>query len=69
MDTRVGQTSHHCDKIPDTNNLREERFISVHSFRVFGPLSLASLILAVVRENIVAAGAGVKATHRMVYRK
>jgi hypothetical protein len=33
--TSMGQTLHHCDKIPDINNLREETFILVHGFRGF----------------------------------
>jgi hypothetical protein len=33
----------HCDKIPDVNNLQEERFILAHGFRGFGPWSTGSI--------------------------
>lgn len=33
-----------CDKIPGKNNLKEERFISVHDFRGLSPLSAGSLV-------------------------
>jgi hypothetical protein len=34
---------HCCDKIPEQNSLREERFILAHSFRGFRPWSTASI--------------------------
>jgi hypothetical protein len=39
------QTLHHCNKIPDINNLREEWSILAHTFRDFGSWSLALLLL------------------------
>jgi hypothetical protein len=29
---------YHCDKIPDTNNLKKERFILAHGLQGFSPL-------------------------------
>jgi hypothetical protein len=35
----------HCDKIPDRNDLREERFILVHRFKGFSPWLLGPVSL------------------------
>lgn len=48
----MGQTSHHCDNIPDTNNLRAGRLMFGSKFQSilwlhFGPL------WSVVRTNIM----------------
>jgi hypothetical protein len=46
---------HHCVKIPDTNNLRGERFALAHCFRGFGPQSLLGFANPgpIVRQNIM----------------
>jgi hypothetical protein len=33
-----------CDTIPKKSNFRKERFILVHGFRCFNPLSLGSIV-------------------------
>jgi hypothetical protein len=36
---------HHCDKISEINNLREDRFILAHGFRGFSPWLAGSIAL------------------------
>jgi hypothetical protein len=36
---------YHCDKIPERNSLKEERFILASGFRDFGPWSADSIAL------------------------
>jgi hypothetical protein len=46
-----------CGKIPDTDNLKEESFILVHSFSNISPWSVALLAFgSMVRQNIMAEG-------------
>jgi hypothetical protein len=42
----------YSDKIPEKNSLKEGRFILAHGFRDFSPLSLAPLLLKLVKMNI-----------------
>jgi hypothetical protein len=43
---------HQCDKIPDRNNLREERFVVAHGFRGFSPWLLGLMCQEHMSENV-----------------
>lgn len=43
-------------KIPEKNNLKEERFILVHGFRGFGPWPLGLIVSGSVMRQVIMMG-------------